>query len=176
MKPTGKTIILSAASVLLVGALAMNFTGGFSAILSPASTREVTDPISIDFITIQTLVKAVSTKEISAKTFVEAIDSVNRTVEPSNVRNPFVEHSTRKQTVQRAVKKPPTRKPAVKKKRPKVTVNGIVWDPADPYAILNGEVYRVGDELNGYTVQAITDTLVILSNPEDEFTITYERE
>ena len=60
----------------------------------------------------------------------------------------------------------------VKKKiiRPRVTVNGIIWDEFEPYAILNGEMYRVGDELKGYIIQSITDSTILFVSSKHSFT------
>lgn len=177
MNLKNKKVILISLTVLLVSVLTMNLTGGFSALL-PTTNRDIySDPITIDFITIQSLIKAVSMTEIPAKTFIEAIDSLNQATNVSRVRSPFTSRSKRTSRVQPARKKTfttPTKR--IIQKRPKLTVNGIIWDESNPYAILNGEIYRVGDELKGYTIQAIMDTMVVFSSPEDEFSITYKRE
>ena len=179
MNLKNKKMVLLSMTVVLVSTLTLNFTGGFSAIFSPASIRTYTDPITIDFITIQSLIKAVSKTDIPVKTFVEAIDSLNRLINIRRIQSPFVKRSKR---ISKNVPLPGQRKTRlnpnsrVVKKRPKITVNGIVWDETNPYAILNGEIYRVGDEIKGFTIQAIMDTMVVLSNPVDEFFVKYNRE
>lgn len=175
MNQKGKTIILAVSSSLLLGVLTMNLTGSLPALLSTGEMKEFIDPVSIDFVTIQSLVKAVKIKEIPAKSFVQTIDSLNQTWDSRGVRNPFVKKAKRRSRIQ-PVQKKKTPEKKVTKERPKITVNGIVWDEARPYAILNGEIYGVGDELEGYTIQAIVDTLIFLSSPDDIFTVKYLRE
>ena len=34
-------------------------------------------------------------------------------------------------------------------------LEGIMWDPVDPYVIINDEILRVGDELDGVTILKI---------------------
>jgi len=42
------------------------------------------------------------------------------------------------------------------------TLNGIVWDKNAPYAIINSEVVKTGDNLNGVKIIEITENTVIL--------------
>ncbi|MBC8377310.1 MAG: hypothetical protein H8E26_14810 [FCB group bacterium] len=72
-----------------------------------------------------------------------------------------------------------TKKPVKRKKRivrPKITINGIIWDRSAPYAILNNDIYGEGDQIQGYTVQTIQDTMIVLGNSDDIFSIVIERE
>ncbi|MFH1854684.1 MAG: hypothetical protein ABH815_05170, partial [Candidatus Omnitrophota bacterium] len=41
-------------------------------------------------------------------------------------------------------------------------LNGIVWDKEAPYAIINSEVVKTGDKLNGASIIEITENKVIL--------------
>ena len=43
-------------------------------------------------------------------------------------------------------------------------LSGILWDPSQPIAIVNGQMLRVGDELEGYRVTAITQDTVSISD------------
>lgn len=174
MSKKGKIILLSLLSILLSGWITINFTTGFGNFLVYPDSETYHDPVTIDYLTIQTLMKAVSVDEIPVKSYLQAIDSLNQNWDLKNIRNPFIKKSKKKSIVTR------TRKSSVKKKsrkrRPRIKVNGIVWDQAKPYAILNGEVYGVGDELKGYTIQSISDSIVVLYNAKDLFSVKYERE
>ena len=43
-------------------------------------------------------------------------------------------------------------------------LSGILWDPSQPIAIINGQMLRVGDEVEGYRVTAITQDTVSISD------------
>ena len=45
-----------------------------------------------------------------------------------------------------------------------LVLSGILWDPAAPLAILNGETVRVGDTVGGYRVTEIAQGHVSVSN------------
>lgn len=47
---------------------------------------------------------------------------------------------------------------------PKFNLEGIVWDKDFPYAIINGEVWQIGDEVGGYRVQSISKETVTLES------------
>ena len=47
---------------------------------------------------------------------------------------------------------------------PKFNLEGIVWDKDFPYAIINGEVWQIGDEIGGYRVKSITKEIVTLES------------
>lgn len=159
--------------MIMAGAVVLNVTGVFSRIVPMPVRDRYRDRVTIDLVTIKSLVNAVERNNVPVLEFMGKIDSLNSVWTPRIVRNPFQKRSGRT-TAKRVVKK--RRPPAPKKRRPEVIINGIVWDESRPYAILNGEVYGVGDVLEDYTVQLITDSLVVLSSPTDVFTIDYERE
>jgi hypothetical protein len=46
--------------------------------------------------------------------------------------------------------------------RPTFTLSGILWDPQKPIAIINGSLVRIGEELSGYRVVAISHDRVSL--------------
>ena len=43
-------------------------------------------------------------------------------------------------------------------------LSGILWDAAAPIAVINGQMLRVGDEVEGYRVVTITQDRVTLSD------------
>ncbi|MCF7798020.1 MAG: hypothetical protein K9N11_08800 [Lentisphaeria bacterium] len=152
-----------------------------------SAERIVLQPIAqpeIDLITIKTLIRQVNTLEIQPLGFVTRVDSVVANVAPEKVRNPFAvavdpvpPPPKPKPKPQKTTTTPkPKPKPKPKIVRPSVTINGIVWDIQEPYAIMNGELYRVGDDFNGYTVYAILDTTVVLKNDRDKYVVNYHEE
>lgn len=146
-----------------------------------ADMQPVTKP-EIDLVTIKTLIRQVSTESDEPQVWLNRIDSLATTIQIQNVRNPFAVAPA--PTVPEPVKirsKPVVKKkPAAKRQpkivRPNVIINGIVWDVQEPYAILNGELYRVGDEFKGYTVYAILDTTVVFKNDRDKYVVNYHQE
>jgi hypothetical protein len=51
-------------------------------------------------------------------------------------------------------------------------LSGILWDPSQPIAIINGQMLRVGEELEGYRVLAITQDTVSLSDGGQPLNLT----
>ncbi len=60
------------------------------------------------------------------------------------------------------------RKKPVKKQYRGYVLEGIVFDPQEAFAIINGEVKKVSDEIGSLTIKEITETKVILINPENQ--------
>ena len=52
-----------------------------------------------------------------------------------------------------------------------LALSGILWDPRQPMAILNGQMLRVGEELDGYTVVAIDQDRVSVTDGTETFQI-----
>ncbi len=48
-------------------------------------------------------------------------------------------------------------------------LNGIVWDEYNPYAIVNNEVLKTGDVINGMTVLDIREKEIILDSGNEEY-------
>jgi hypothetical protein len=46
----------------------------------------------------------------------------------------------------------------------KFTLEGITFDPQNPTAIINGDVFRTDSEVGGFTVKKILSNSVILSD------------
>jgi hypothetical protein len=49
---------------------------------------------------------------------------------------------------------------------------GILWDAASPIAMINGEMVRAGDQVEGYKVLEITQSSVLLSDGGQTVTVT----
>lgn len=130
----------------------------------------------IDFITIQSLVKAIKIKENPVKMFVASVDSLNKILNLNNIRNPFVTKTSKKKKAISSTPTPKKKKTPRKKKpkRPSIAISGIVWDKIKPFAILNNRVHVVGDKFGAYQVHAILDSLIIMSSEQDTFKIKYK--
>jgi len=172
LKNRGKIVILSSVSLLFSGLLTINLNSGIIDYLLEPGPDIIYDPVTIDFLTIQSLVKAVSIKDIPLKIFMEEIDSLNQTWNLKKLRNPFIKISKNR----RSTSKNKNVKNRKSNKRPRIKVNGVIWDKAKPFAILNGEIYGVGDKLKGYTVQSISNELVVFYNAKDLFSVKYEKD
>lgn len=53
-----------------------------------------------------------------------------------------------------------------------MVLNGIVWDEANPYAIVNSEVVKVGDKLGNMKIVEITKDSVVLEQDGNRHTLT----
>ena len=185
MKGKNTTLLLILlAGIVLISAV-LWFTGGFKKIFSDELSRQVSNTLALDLETLQTTIRTVSSPIIENLAFVEAIDTLSKNADLTKMRNPFVKvyvapPPTPKPKSEGPKTKKKTKKAPVKRKkrivRPKITINGIIWDRSAPYAILNNDIYGEGDQIKGYTVQTIQDTMIVLGNSDDIFTIVIERE
>ena len=50
-----------------------------------------------------------------------------------------------------------------------LSLTGIMWDSAQPIAIINGQMMRVGDGLEGYRIEAITQDRVSVTDGTETF-------
>lgn len=183
MKITRHGFLLFNGVVLLSTLLAMTRLPNLTDL---SAERIVLQPViqpQIDLITIKTLIRQVNTLNVEPLDFVNRIDSMVVGINPEKVRNPFAVAVDPVPPPPRPKPKPkktstpaPKPKPKPKIVRPSVTINGIVWDVEEPYAIMNGELYRVGDDFNGYTVYVILDTTVVLKNDRDKYVVNYHAE
>ena len=96
MSKKGKIILLSLLSILLSGWITINFTTGFDNLLGYPDSETYHDPVTIDYLTIQTLMKAVSVDEIPVKLYLQEIDSLNQNWDLKNIRNAFIKKSNKK--------------------------------------------------------------------------------
>lgn len=185
MKNKNATLLIVVLVVAIIVA-GMLFTGTLEKIFSGGVSSKVGNTLALDLEGLQTTIRTVSSPTIENLAFVEAIDTLSKNADLTKMRNPFVKvyvapppkpksESDKKKTSSKKTKK----KPAKRKKRivrPKITINGIIWDRSAPYAILNNDIYGEGDQIQGYTVQTIQDTMIVLGNSDDIFSIVIERE
>ena len=54
-----------------------------------------------------------------------------------------------------------------------LVLTGILWDPSQPVAIINGEMLRIGDSVGGYRVLHITQDQVSLTDGHDTLMLTF---
>ncbi len=178
-------IILGVLAVVLVIFVALSTSGYLGEKLSQGDRDKVQNELMIDFVTLQTTIKAVNTPEIPSLQFIQSIDTLRRTVDVKKLRNPFRRKIRtisipKKPTPKKTTGERPAPKKQIPKKkrivRPRITINGIIWDQSNPYAILDGEIYGEGDFIKGYTIQTIVDSMIVFYNDDDVFTLNYEVE
>lgn len=174
--------VLGVAALVLVFTV-LWFTGSIDILLGKKPEVEQTAGLSIDLETLQITIRTVSSPEIEDLKFVEAIDTLSAKENVDKLRNPFVKvyvapppSPKPKTTTPRKKTSTPVRKKTQRIVRPKITINGIIWDLSNPYAILNNDIYGEGDIIQGYTVQTIQDTMIVLANKDDIYSIVIERE
>jgi len=148
--------------ILLVLALLLIILGIFQ-IIRPVKRRYTTPKVQIDFdqnnnfSQVENIIKEIlneGVKEIDEPHF-DSIVTQYKSLE--QLRDPFTFPKTQKTAAspKTAVKKLETDvKPA--KPEPGFEVNGIIFDKENPMAIIDGEIYKVGDIINSYRVVRIT--------------------
>ena len=52
----------------------------------------------------------------------------------------------------------------------KIKVNGVLWQPTDPLVMINSEIYKIGDSVEGLTVHKIEENSVTF----EYMKLTYE--
>ena len=167
--------------VILIGAI-LWFTGAYDKIFSQQADTQVGNTLALDLEQLQLTIRTVSSKEIEELQFIETIDTLAASESLDKLRNPFVKVYVAPPPSAKKPKPTTTKKkstPVKRKKRvvrPNITINGIIWDLSSPYAILNNDIYGEGDVIKGYTVQSIQDTMIVLANNDDIYTIVIERE
>ena len=65
----------------------------------------------------------------------------------------------------------PVQKKVAVEKAPSVALKGIIWDPEQPQAIIDGKVLKKGDTIRGVTVTQITKTSVTFRWKSGTFTL-----
>ncbi|PIS27403.1 MAG: hypothetical protein COT43_10705 [Candidatus Marinimicrobia bacterium CG08_land_8_20_14_0_20_45_22] len=99
-------------------------------------------------------------------------DSLNH-VNWAQVRDPFSFSSARRPIDDREKGKmiksgPQKPKELTKPELPKIHLEGIIFDKKSPMAIIDGEVYRVGDVIKGFRISEISKSGVRLKSPNDQ--------
>ena len=68
---------------------------------------------------------------------------------------------------------PPVVKKEEKPKAPDFKITGIVWNTKRPQAIINDQVFSVGNKINDYTIKSISKSGVSVTSGDAEYTIPY---
>jgi len=85
---------------------------------------------------------------------VQAVQKKKKRSEPEYGRDPFVE----KEIIVEQEKGPESL----------LDLQGISWDAENPYAIIDGNVVEVGDQIGGYRIVDIKQFSVTIKNEEEE--------
>ena len=179
MKKGQIPIILLGGIVIIVAVLW--FTGTYDKLFSRGGENRLSNILALDLEQLQITIRTVSSPVIEELEFIEAIDTLSANESIAKLRNPFVKvYVAPPRSEKPKAKTTSKKKKIVKRKkrviRPKVALTGIIWDLSNPYAILNNDIYAEGDFIKGYTVQSIQDTMVVLVNNDDIFSIILVRE
>ncbi|MFA4839329.1 MAG: hypothetical protein WC703_07635 [Candidatus Neomarinimicrobiota bacterium] len=102
-------------------------------------------------------------------------DSLNH-MDLARVRDPFGFSSARRpiddrekgKTIKSGPQKP---KEPPKPELPKIHLEGIIFDKKSPMAIIDGEVYRVGDVIKGFRISEISKSGVRLNSPSNQIVL-----
>ncbi len=181
MNKNARLGLLILAVAILITFVLLNVFGVFGNLFGGQALDRKSE-LQIDFVTLQSTIKAVQTPDIPKVTFVEAVDTLSQSEDLTKLRNPFrrvIKNVVIPKKSTPTIKRPtaaPKKKTTPRKKRivrPKISVNGIIWDRSRPYAILDGEIYGEGDFIKGYTIQTIVDSLIVLYNDNDIYTLNY---
>jgi hypothetical protein len=183
VKKDNRMLPLIIIGAIVVIAVLFWFSGAYSQIFGTEMSGQVGNSLALDLSTLQSTIRAVSSPTIEELHFVEAIDTLSAKEDISKLRNPFTRVYVAPPPSLVPEKKPEPKKkaaPTTKRKRrivrPNITINGIIWDRSRPFAILNNDIYGEGDLIKGYTIQTIQDTMIVLANNDDIYSIVIERE
>jgi hypothetical protein len=99
----------------------------------------------------------------------EFISEIKKTEKPGKQSIGFSSSTIHKNTT----KSPPVVPPIVAKIVPKKgpTLEGIMYSPLRPQAILNGRIVSIGDAIDGFTVVGILPDMVTLKSGEETLTL-----
>jgi len=152
--------------ILIALVLSLILLGIFQ-VLRSEKQRHITPKVKIafdqndDFSQVENIIKEIlveGVKEIDESHF-DSIAGKYKNFE--QLRDPFAFPKTQKPAAppKTAWKQPKTGvKPAKPKAKPepRFEIKGIIFDKENPIAIINGEIYKVGDIINSYRVVRIT--------------------
>jgi len=164
-------IIIISIFLIVISALALNFVSD-SGIFPGTSDNTANEKVSIDLVTVKTIETEIKKDESSLTEYVNYINTKVNKLNVSKMRDPFV---LKKKPV-KLVEVKQSDKDLLKQRRPDIDISGIVWDKNNPYAIINGDIYEIGDELGTYTVHTILDSMIVLSNDHDIYSIQFMQE
>ena len=173
-----KKIVLSGLVVIMGLLTSLNFVTPIAELIPATRTSQSPSlPIIIDLITIRSIIGVVDRKPEPELVLLGTLDSLVNTSITPKIRNPF---NIYKNQITSAKKKIVPRKQKISLKpkitRPKITLEGIVWDAHSPYAILDGNIHQIGDQIGHYTIHVISDTMVTLVYKNDIYNVHFNEE
>lgn len=176
MKP--KKIVLSGLVVIMGLLTSLNFVTPIAELIPATRTSKSPSlPIIIDLITIRSIIRVVDRKPEPEIVLLGSLDSLVNTSLTAKIRNPFNKNTNKITSTKKKIV-PPKRKIALKPKitRPNISLEGIIWDAYSPYAILDGNIQQIGDQIGRYTIHVISDTMVTLVYKNDIFNVKFLEE
>lgn len=173
-----KKMILSGLVVIMGLLTSLNFVTPIAELIPATRTSQSPSlPIIIDLLTIRSIIRVVDRKPEPELVLLGSLDSLVNTSIIAKIRNPFNKNNSKITSTKKKIV-PPKRKIALKPKinRPDLSLEGIVWDAHSPYAILNGNIHQIGDQIGHYTIHVISDTMVTLVYKNDIYNVHFKEE
>ncbi len=170
MKTNKIRVALITVFLIIISALVLNFVSD-TGLFSEQSKSAIDQKLGVDQVAVKTIEKEVNRDQSALVDYIRFIDKKTDEINIAKMRDPFIAKIEPDEIAE--VQKP---KVIPKKKRPQISIAGIVWDKLNPYAIINGDIYEIGDKLEDYTVHTILDSMIILSNENDIFTVQFTQE
>ncbi len=161
-------LAVSSLFVLLISILVLNFVTSNGLL---ASTSPKKNQVNIDHITVKSIETEVGKGTNHLIQYINTIKKKSEEINTNKIRDPFLMKIAAKPVeIQKSTEN------KTKKNRPKVSISGIVWDKSNPYVIINGGIYEIGDIFEDYIVHSILDSMIILSNDHDIYPVDFIQE
>lgn len=161
----------------MISILALNMMTPIVELIPAVRTNpQAESQISIDLVAVHSIIKTVNQYQNQDENILRLVDTLLNQPDTGKKRNPFQKPIVSAPTPKVSKKNPVKEAPQPQDARPVVNLEGIVWDPQAPVAILNGSIYIVGDRIGGYTIKSIADTMVTLSKGNDIFSVKISKE
>ncbi len=173
-----KKIVLSGLVAIMGLLTSLNFVTPIAELIPATRTsKSPALPMNIDLITIKSIIRVVDRKPEPELVLLRSLDSLINTSITPRVRNPFSINNN--QITAKSKKIVPVKQKIPlnpKINRPNILLEGIVWDAHSPYAILDGTIHQVGDQISGYTIHIISDSMVTLVSKNDIYNVHFNEE
>ena len=173
-----KIIVLSGLVVIMSLLTSLNYVTPIAELIPATRTSQSPSlPMNIDLITIRSIIRVVDRKPEPELVLLGSLYSLVNTSITPKIRNPFNKNIDKITSIKKKIV-PAKRKIALKPiiNRPDLLLEGIVWDAHSPYAILNGNIQQIGDQIGRYTIHVISDTMVTLVYKNDIYNVKFIEE
>lgn len=173
-----KILVLVMLGVILSAIAVININTPIAKIVQGDDIRDkISAPITIDMTDVRLIVKSVERKNSEELVIVDSAIGFIKSKVKTKTRNPFITSSKLARVNQssrgkKSVKKAKTNQVS----RPKVNLEGIIWDEKLPMAIINGDIHVIGDKVGSYTIQLISDSMVTMIDKKDIFRIKFHKD